>query len=119
MEKKNLGTVKPILLFLIVALYFASAFFLPEYWRYLLLIMSIMVIVAQGLNVMIGFAGIFSFGQPGFMAFGAYLPYSPLATKLGFVPLPPVYWALLLATLVCYVGLTQVIKMWLIRKAWV
>ena len=53
------------------------------------------------------------------MAFAAYLPYSPLAPYLGFVPLPPLYWPLLLLTLICYVGLTQVIKTWLIRKAWV
>jgi P-type Mg2+ transporter len=53
------------------------------------------------------------------MAFGAYLPYSPLATSLGFVPLPPLYWPLLLLTLICYVGLTQLIKTWLIRKSWV
>jgi Mg2+-importing ATPase len=53
------------------------------------------------------------------MGIGAYLPYSPLAATLGFVPLPGLYWLLLAATLLCYVGLTQVIKMWLIRKAWV
>ena len=53
------------------------------------------------------------------MAFGAYLPYSPLATYLGFVPLPPLYWPLLLLTLICYIGLTQIIKTWLIRKSWV
>ena len=53
------------------------------------------------------------------MAFGAWLPFSPLAPALGFVPLPPLYWLLLLVTLLCYVGLTQLIKMWLVRKAWV
>jgi Mg2+-importing ATPase len=53
------------------------------------------------------------------MAIGAYLPYSPLARSLGFVPLPPLYWLILLATLFCYVGLTQVVKTWLIRKSWV
>jgi Mg2+-importing ATPase len=53
------------------------------------------------------------------MAIGAYLPYSPVAVALGFVPLPPLYWLLLLVTLLCYVGLTQLIKTWLIRKAWV
>jgi Mg2+-importing ATPase len=53
------------------------------------------------------------------MGIGAYLPYSPLASTLGFVPLPPLYWLLLLVTLVCYVGLTQLIKTWLIRKSWV
>jgi hypothetical protein len=31
--------------------------------------------------------------------------------------LPPLFWPILLVTLVCYVGLTQVIKTWLIRKA--
>ena len=53
------------------------------------------------------------------MLIGAYLPYSPLAVPLGFVPLPPLFWLILLATLLCYVGLTQVIKTWLVRKAWV
>jgi Mg2+-importing ATPase len=53
------------------------------------------------------------------MAAGAYLPYSPLAAKLCFVPLPLLYWPLLGITLVCYVGLTQLVKTWLIRKAWV
>ena len=35
------------------------------------------------------------------------------------VPLPPLYWPLLALTLVCYVLLTQGVKMWLIRKAWI
>jgi Mg2+-importing ATPase len=53
------------------------------------------------------------------IAIGAYLPYSPLASALGFVALPPLYWLLLSLTLLCYVGLTQVIKTWLFRKSWV
>ena len=53
------------------------------------------------------------------MLVGACLPYSPLAAPLGLVPLPLLYWALLLVTLLCYVALTQLIKTWLIRKAWV
>ena len=53
------------------------------------------------------------------MILGAALPYTPLAGALGFVPLPVLYWPLLLATLLCYVGLTQVIKSWLIRKTWI
>lgn len=87
MEKKNFKTAKPILLFLVIAAYFAAVFVLPEYWKYLLLIMSIMAIVTQGLNVMIGFAGIFSFGQPGFMAFGAYLG-AILSTRFPWIPFP-------------------------------
>jgi Mg2+-importing ATPase len=50
------------------------------------------------------------------MAVGAWLPYSPLAAPLGFVPLPPFYWGLLFLTLVCYVGLTQLVKHWLLKK---
>jgi Mg2+-importing ATPase len=50
------------------------------------------------------------------MAVGAYLPYSPLAATLGFVPLPGRYWPLLLLTLGLYVGLTQVVKAWLLKR---
>ena len=53
------------------------------------------------------------------MGIGAYLPFSPLSSFLGFVPLPPLYWLLLLGTLVCYVGLTQVVKVWLLKKSWI
>jgi Mg2+-importing ATPase len=53
------------------------------------------------------------------MAIAAYLPFSPLAVFLGFVPLPPLYWMLLLLTLVCYVALTQVVKVWLLKKSWI
>jgi P-type Mg2+ transporter len=53
------------------------------------------------------------------MAFGAYLPFSPLAAFLGFVPLPPLYWLLLVVTLICYVGLTQAVKTWLLKKSWI
>ena len=53
------------------------------------------------------------------MGIGAYLPFSPLAKSLGFVPLPWQFWPILLATLLCYVGLTQVIKSWMVRKNWI
>jgi P-type Mg2+ transporter len=52
------------------------------------------------------------------MSVGMWLPYSPLAAALGFTPLPPLYWPLLFLTLLCYVVLTQIVKMWLIRKTW-
>jgi Mg2+-importing ATPase len=53
------------------------------------------------------------------MAFGMWLPYSPLASALGFTHLPRMYWPILLVTLLSYVGLTQLIKMWLLRKQWI
>jgi len=53
------------------------------------------------------------------MLIGAVLPYTPLAAPLGFVPLPTAFWWFLLATVACYVGLTQVIKSWMVRKAWI
>jgi len=53
------------------------------------------------------------------MAFGAWLPYSPLASSLGLAHLPGLYWPILMATLVCYVGLTQLTKIWLLRKKWI
>ncbi len=50
------------------------------------------------------------------VAIGAYLPYSPVASWLGFVPLPPLYWLLLLGMLAIYVILTQMIKTWFYRR---
>ncbi|HEY3854395.1 MAG TPA: magnesium-translocating P-type ATPase [Verrucomicrobiae bacterium] len=52
------------------------------------------------------------------MAISAWLPYSPLAKMLALVPLPWLYWPILFGTLICYVILTQLVKMWLIRKKW-
>jgi branched-chain amino acid transport system permease protein len=73
----------------LIALFFASGYVLNEYWRYLILIMAVTAIVVQGLNVMIGFAGLFSFGQPGFMAFGAYVG-AILAARFPWLPFPVV-----------------------------
>jgi P-type Mg2+ transporter len=53
------------------------------------------------------------------MAFGIWLPYSPLASSLGFTHLPALYWPILLATMLAYVVLTQVIKVWLLRRKWI
>jgi P-type Mg2+ transporter len=46
----------------------------------------------------------------------AYLPFSALASVLGFTKLPPTYWLFLLAMLVSYVALTQVVKVWFVRR---
>jgi Mg2+-importing ATPase len=53
------------------------------------------------------------------MAVAAHVPFSPLAAFLGFVPLPSLFWPLLLLTLLCYVALTQIVKVWLLKKSWI
>ena len=53
------------------------------------------------------------------MAVGILLPYSPVASSLGFTHLPPMYWPILMLTLFAYVLLTQMIKVWLLRKKWI
>jgi Mg2+-importing ATPase len=52
------------------------------------------------------------------MLAGMWLPFSPLGPALGFVQLPPLYWPLLLLTLLGYVVLTQAVKTWLLRRDW-
>ncbi len=53
------------------------------------------------------------------MAFGVALPFTPLGRYLGFTALPPLYWAFLALTLVCYVLVTQGVKMLLLRLKWI
>ena len=53
------------------------------------------------------------------MMVGVWLPFSPIAGALGFRALPGLYWPLLILTLVCYVVVTQTVKAWLLRKAWI
>jgi Mg2+-importing ATPase len=53
------------------------------------------------------------------MLLGMWLPYSPLASALGLTALPSLYWPLLVVTVLSYVILTQLIKVWLLRKKWI
>jgi Mg2+-importing ATPase len=53
------------------------------------------------------------------MAFGMWLPYSPLSSALGLTHLPHLYWPILMLTLLAYMGLTQIIKVGLLRKHWI
>ena len=53
------------------------------------------------------------------MAIGIAIPFTPLGNYLGFTALPPLYWPLLALTLLCYVVLTQLVKMWLLRRKWI
>jgi len=50
------------------------------------------------------------------VAVGTWLTVSPLAETLGFVPLPPLYWLFLAIMLLCYAILTQVVKVWFVRR---
>lgn len=50
---------------------------------------------------------------------GIVIPNSPLGEYLGFVELPALYWVLLALSLLAYVVLTQVVKMWLLRWRWI
>lgn len=50
------------------------------------------------------------------MAIGIAIPFTPLGSYLGFTALPSQYWPLLVVTLLCYVVLTQLVKVWLLRS---
>ncbi|WP_246590821.1 magnesium-translocating P-type ATPase [Georgfuchsia toluolica] len=50
------------------------------------------------------------------VAVGAWLTVSPLASALGFVPLPSSYWLYLAVMMLGYAVLTQVAKTWFIRR---
>jgi P-type Mg2+ transporter len=53
------------------------------------------------------------------VAVGIAIPFSPIGPYLGFSKLPLSYWPLLAVTLLCYVLLTQGVKMWLARRKWI
>ncbi len=50
------------------------------------------------------------------MAVAIYLPFSPIASVLGFVPLPAKYFLWLALILSSYCVLTQLVKTWFVRK---
>ncbi|MCS7280199.1 MAG: magnesium-translocating P-type ATPase [Desulfobacterota bacterium] len=50
------------------------------------------------------------------MAIGVYLPYSPFAESLGFVPLPPTYWLWIILFLASYCLLTHRVKVWFFKR---
>lgn len=53
------------------------------------------------------------------MVIGLGIPFSSLGDYLGFIPLPTMYWPLLAISLLCYIVLTHVVKMWLLERAWI
>lgn len=50
------------------------------------------------------------------IAIAILLTFSPIAHYFGFLRLPVFYWPLLGVTLLCYVTLTQLVKMWYTKK---
>lgn len=52
------------------------------------------------------------------MALGIWLPYSPAAPALGFTHLPHLYWPILMLTLLAYMCVTQLAKVWLLSREW-
>lgn len=46
------------------------------------------------------------------------MPHSGLGPSLGFTELPALYWPILLATLFCYITLTQIVKTILLKRNW-
>ena len=50
------------------------------------------------------------------MAVAVWLPYSPFANSLGFVPLPPIYWLWIGGFLLIYSVLTHTVKVWFHKR---
>ncbi|MFM9059156.1 MAG: magnesium-translocating P-type ATPase [Planctomycetaceae bacterium] len=50
---------------------------------------------------------------------GLWLPVSPLAPVLGFVPLPGGWWPVLGLTVAAYVVVVHAVKTWLVRRGWI
>ncbi len=49
-------------------------------------------------------------------AVGGMIPYTRLGTTLGFAPLPPLYWLLVMAMIAAYAVLTHLVKSWFVRR---
>jgi Mg2+-importing ATPase len=49
-------------------------------------------------------------------AIGVWLPVSPFARSLGFVPLPYAFWPCVVVIVLAYLALAHVVKMWFIRR---
>ena len=50
------------------------------------------------------------------VATGAIIPFTPLAPWLGFTPLPPLFFAILVLMVVTYLGMVEVVKRWFYRR---
>ncbi len=61
-------------------------------------------------------SGVMTLTTLSIMAAAVILPYSPVAPFLGFVPLPPIYWAWIAGFLLAYAVLTHGVKRWFNAK---
>ena len=50
------------------------------------------------------------------MLFAGWLPYSPLASLFGLVPLPAIFWAWITGFLLSYSVITHLVKVWFLKK---
>ncbi len=84
---------KAVLVVAVLVLFFIFPLFLPAGWLSLVTEMLILALAAAGLNLMLGYAGMVSFGPAGLYAVGAYttaliLVYTKLPFGLAFVAGP-------------------------------
>jgi len=77
---KHIGTLKFLILLFAFLIYFP--FFAGDYFIDVAILAGIYIILAQGLNVVVGFTGLLNLGFVAFYAIGAYA-YALLNTKLG------------------------------------
>ena len=50
------------------------------------------------------------------VAFAMFLPFTPIGEKVGFAPLPPMFYGILVPLLVAYLGTVEVVKRWFYRR---
>ena len=84
---------KTIVIFIVLASFLVLPLLLPVGWLSLVTEMLILALAASGLNLMLGYAGMVSFGPAGFYAVGAYataliLVYTKLPFALAFIAGP-------------------------------
>lgn len=84
---------KAVMILAVLACFFVFPLLLPVGWLSLVTEMLILALAASGLNLMLGYAGMVSFGPAGFYAVGAYataliLVYTKLPFALAFVAGP-------------------------------
>jgi P-type Mg2+ transporter len=53
------------------------------------------------------------------MGIGIWLPFSPMAPALHFTPVAGSFWPIVVGILLSYIVLTQLVKMWLIKRMWI